>query len=132
MVKSKVAIIEDDLAIAAMYEFKLQSDGYTVKRAGDGKAGLALLEEFQPDLLLLDLKMPIMCGDEMLEKLRATEWGSGMRVIVLTNISRDEAPSALRFLNVDRYLVKAHHTPKQLVEVVNEVLHGNKQRPART
>lgn len=122
MLKTKLAIVEDDIAIATMYEFKLQNDGYDVRRAGDGKTGLELLEKFQPELVLLDLKMPVMGGDEMLARLRETEWGAGVRVIVLTNISRDEAPSALRFLNVDRYLVKAHHTPKQIVDVVNEVL----------
>lgn len=128
MAKTKLAVIEDDLAIGTMYEFKLQNDGYEVRRAMDGEQGLKLIKEFQPDLILLDIKMPNMCGDEMLEKLRATDWGSGMRVIVLTNISRDEAPSALRFLNVDRYLVKAHHTPKQVVDVVNEILHERKKQ----
>ena len=122
----KIAVIEDDAAIGSMYEYKLLAEGFGVKRAENGVDGLKLAKEWGPDLILLDIKMPEMCGDEMLEKLRATEWGSNMRVIVLTNISRDEAPSALRFLNVDRYLVKAHHTPKQVVEVVNEILHGPK------
>lgn len=122
MLQPKLAIIEDDNAIAAMYEFKLQNDGYDVKRAADGKSGLELLQRFQPEIILLDLKMPVMGGDEMLARLRETEWGASVRVIVLTNISRDEAPSALRFLNVDRYLVKAHHTPKQIVDTVNDVL----------
>lgn len=63
-----------------------------------------------------------MSGDIMLEKLRATEWGSSIRVIVLTNISKAEAPMNLRFLNVDRYIVKAHSTPSQVVAVVREVL----------
>ena len=67
--------------------------------------------------------MPEMNGDEMLAKLRAEDWGANVRVIILTNISRAEAPMMLRFLNVDRYVVKAHHTPSQLVEVVYEVLH---------
>lgn len=130
MTKTKLAIIEDDAAIAAMYEFKLQNDGYEVQRAADGKSGLEMLEAFQPDLALVDLRMPVMGGDEMLARLRETEWGANVRVIILTNISKDEAPSALRFLNVDRYLVKAHHTPKQVVDVVNEVLHGRHYQPS--
>jgi hypothetical protein len=64
-----------------------------------------------------------MAGDEMLEKLRQTDWGASIRVIVLTNISRDEAPRSLGLLNVDRYIVKAHHTPQQVLEIVNEVLY---------
>jgi DNA-binding NarL/FixJ family response regulator len=66
--------------------------------------------------------MPEMNGDEMLIKLREHEWGADMRVIILTNISRDEAPSVLRFLYVDRYIVKAHYTPSQVIETVEEVL----------
>jgi hypothetical protein len=58
----------------------------------------------------------------MLEKLRATDWGSSIRVIILTNLSKDEAPHKLRFLNVDRYIVKAHFTPAQVLSTINEVL----------
>ena len=118
----KIAVIEDDLPIADMYKFKLGTCGYDTAVAHDGVEGLALCETFQPDLILLDLRMPVMTGDEMLEKLRQTDWGSSIRVIILTNISKDEAPSRLRMLSVDRYIVKAHHTPAQVVEIVREIL----------
>ena len=121
-VKIKVVIIEDDSSISQMYKFKLELQGFNVKLAVNGQDGLELIEASMPDLILLDLKMPVMNGDEMLEKLRATEWGSNIKVIVLTNISKDEAPPRLRLLNVDRYIVKAHHTPKQVVEIIEEVL----------
>lgn len=122
----KIVIIEDDPAISSMYCFKLENCGFKVRVAFDGKQGLEVIEQFEPDLILLDLKMPKMCGDEMLEQLRQHEWGANIRVIVLTNISKSEAPSSLRFLHVERYIVKAHHTPKQVLEVVQEVL-GSKQ-----
>jgi CheY-like chemotaxis protein len=66
--------------------------------------------------------MPVMSGDVMLEKLRQTDWGANIRVVVLTNISRDEAPMGLRLLNVDRYVVKAHHTPAQVLDIIEEIL----------
>ncbi len=118
----KIAIIEDDSATASMYEFKFMAENFYVKTAQDGQKGLALLESFQPDIALVDIKMPHMTGDEMIARLRQTDWGANIRIIVLTNISRDEAPSGLRFLNIDRYLVKAHHTPQQVVDVVKEVI----------
>lgn len=118
----KIAIVEDDQSIAHMYRFKLLKEGYIVALAYNGEEGLTLIESFLPQLILLDLKMPIMNGDVMLEKLRSTSWGSNIRVIVLTNISKDEAPVGLRMLNVDRYIVKAHYTPKQIVEIIEEVL----------
>ncbi len=129
---TKIAIIEDDKPIQLLYKTKLEIDGFGVVTADNGKIGLTMLKREMPDLVLVDLRMPEMNGDEMLSRLRETQWGAGMRVIILTNISRDEAPSALRFLNVDRYLVKAHHTPKQVVEVVNEVLHIRKHQIARS
>ncbi|HTE57368.1 MAG TPA: response regulator [Verrucomicrobiae bacterium] len=118
----KIAVIEDDPAIAAMYAFKLENCGYKVMTAHDGKQGLALVESFTPDLILLDLMMPEMNGDQMLQKMRATDWGSRIKVIILTNLSKDEAPHTLRLLNVDRYIVKAHYTPTQVCEVVDEIL----------
>lgn len=118
----KIAIIEDDLPICQMYSMKLKMAGYDVKTANNGQDGYELVQKFLPDLVLLDLKMPIMTGEAMLEKMRATDWGSKIRVIVLTNISKDEAPSNLRLLNVDRYIVKAHHTPTQIQQIVAEVL----------
>ena len=124
----KIAIIEDDKPIQMLYKTKLGIDGFDVITADNGALGLALLEEHQPDLALVDLRMPVMGGDEMIARLRESTWGANIRVIVLTNISRDEAPSELRFLNIDRYLVKAHHTPKQVVDVVNEVLHIRKDK----
>ena len=122
MNKTKIAVIEDEPNICEMYRMKLASHGYNVKTALDGKEGLALAEDFLPDLILLDLKMPVMSGDEMLEQLRETDWGSHIRVMVLTNISRDEAPKSLQFLHIDRYIVKAHHTPSQVVDLVKETL----------
>ena len=118
----KVIVIEDEPSIRELYRFKLDLEGFKVAVAADGFEGLKLIEELLPDLILLDLKMPHMNGDEMLEKLRAEEWGQNVRVIILTNISRDEAPQVLRFLNVDRYIVKAHHTPQQVLEIVHEIL----------
>lgn len=126
----KIAVIEDDLPIAQMYEFKLDHSGYQVKVAHDGVAGLKLCQDFLPDLILLDLRMPKMSGDEMLEKLRATDWGANIRVVILTNISKDEAPMNLRLLNVDRYIVKAHHTPQQVIEVIQEILNKPVETPA--
>lgn len=120
--KRKIAVIEDDLPICNMYRMKLETAGYMVAIAHDGEAGYELIESFEPDLILLDLKMPVMTGDVMLEKVRSTEWGAKPRVVILTNISKDEAPHGLRFLNVDRYIVKAHHTPSQVIDVVKDIL----------
>jgi DNA-binding response OmpR family regulator len=118
----KVAVVEDDHDLQYLYQLKLEREGFEVATASNGQEGLELIQKFQPHIVLLDLMMPIMSGTEMLAEMRSQPWGSEARVIILTNISRDEAPQALRFLHVDRYIVKAHHTPAQVIGVVREVL----------
>lgn len=115
---AKVAIIEDDLAIAQMYRLKFEAEGYKVEIAENGKLGLELCEQLKPDIVLLDLMMPEMNGDEMLEKMRKTDWGRGIKVIILTNVGEQEAPESLKKLNVEAYIVKAEMTPKQVAELV--------------
>ncbi len=118
----KILIVEDDPAISNMYQMKLRGQGFEVVSVGDGQKGLEISKSFLPDLILLDILLPNMRGDDMLEKLRAEEWGASIRVVVLTNLSKDEAPAKLRLLHVDRYIVKAHYTPTQVAEVVREIL----------
>jgi DNA-binding response OmpR family regulator len=118
----RLMVVEDDVPIANMYKFKLEQAGHDVACAHDGEAGYALAKEFQPDLILLDLKMPIKNGDEMLAELRSSEWGFKIPVVILTNVSKHEVPPHLRFLHVDRYIVKAHHTPGQVSDIITEVL----------
>jgi DNA-binding response OmpR family regulator len=119
---TKIAIIEDETAIAAMYQFKLEQLGYEVRCAVNGKEGLELAKTFRPALILLDLMMPEMSGDVMLEKLRATDWGKAIKVIILTNISEEAGPSNLRSLHIDDYVVKANYTPVEVAEIAAKVL----------
>ena len=120
--KTKLVIVEDELAIRDLYSFKFKLEGFEVYTAENGETGLKIIEKEKPALILLDLRMPVMSGEDMLEKLRSYDWAKDIKVIVLTNISKDEAPAKLRLLNVDRYVVKAHHTPQQIVDIVNEIL----------
>ncbi len=68
--------------------------------------------------------MPEMNGDEMLQKLRATDWGEKIKVIILTNKGEQEAPEILKTLNVRRFIVKAEMTPRQVAEMVKVELAG--------
>ncbi len=125
--KVKVLVVEDDIDLQFLYKLKLEHEGFEVATAINGEKGLELAKSFKPKIILLDLMMPVMGGAEMLAHLRSEEWGSDMRVIILTNISKDEAPQSLRFLRVDRYIVKAHHTPAQVISIVHEII-GTKLR----
>lgn len=115
---AKVAIIEDDMAISQMYRIKFEMEGYTVETAENGKIGLALVEKMKPNIILLDIMMPEMTGDQMLAELRKQPWGKDIKVIILTNKGEQEAPEILKSLGVSRYIVKAEMTPRQVAEMV--------------
>jgi DNA-binding response OmpR family regulator len=114
----KIAIVEDDQAISTMYRIKFEAEGFRVETAANGKLGLKLIEDMKPDIVLLDLMMPEMNGDEMLAELRRKSWGKDVKVIILTNSGEEQAPPALKTLGIRRYIVKAEMTPRQVAEMV--------------
>jgi DNA-binding response OmpR family regulator len=119
---TKIAIIEDDAVINQMYRMKFEADGFDVQLADNGERGVALVEDFKPDLILLDLKMPHMDGAEALKEIRSHDWGKSIPVIILTNLGEEEAPKELKQLDVHSYIVKADLTPRQVVSRVKEAL----------
>lgn len=119
---TKVAIIEDDQAISQMYRIKFEAEGYMVETAENGKLGLALVEQMQPDIILLDLMMPVMTGEEMLAKLRKSSWGKDTKVIILTNRGEQEIPAGVKKLGITSLILKADMTPRQVAELVKTKL----------
>jgi DNA-binding response OmpR family regulator len=119
---TKIVIVEDEQAIAEMYRFKLQQAGYEVQCALNGQEGLILAKDFQPNLILLDLMMPKMNGEEMLRKLRATDWGKDIKVIILTNMGEQEIPPEIKSLGVSGIVLKSDMTPRQVAELVKKQL----------
>lgn len=118
----KIAIIEDDAVIRQMYRMKFENENFEVQVADNGKDGVTLVENMKPDIILLDIHMPEMNGDEALEKIRNSSWGKDIPVIVLTNLGEEESPKNIRSLGIDGYIVKADYTPKQVVARVIEAL----------
>ena len=119
---TKIAIIEDDATINQMYRMKFESDGFEVQVATNGRDGIAVVQKFRPDMILLDLGMPEMPGDEALKEIRSYDWGKNIPVIILTNLGQEEAPKELRALGIHSYIVKAELTPKEVVARVKEAL----------
>ncbi|MCL2869870.1 response regulator [Candidatus Saccharibacteria bacterium] len=119
---TRIAVIEDDPIISQMYRTKLETEGFDVQVATDGKSGVKLVKDYTPHVVLLDLKMPEMNGDEALIEIRKDKIGKNIPVIILTNTSKEEAPASLDDLNVADYIVKAELTPSQVVEVIKNVI----------
>lgn len=119
---NKIAIIEDDPVISQMYRMKFEADGFEVQLASNGKRGVAMVESFKPDLILLDIQMPELNGTEALTVIRKNDWGKDIPVIVLTNLGEEESPKELKSLGIESYIVKANLTPRQVVQKVKETL----------
>lgn len=119
---TKIAIIEDDPVISQMYRMKFEAEGFDVQLADNGARGVSMVESFEPDIILLDMQMPKMSGDEALMEIRAADWGKSIPVIVLTNLGSEEAPKSIHALGIHSYIVKADLTPKQVVERVKDAL----------
>lgn len=119
---AKILIAEDDQMLAEIYETRLQLAGYTVLVAHNGLQALNIAHQEAPDLVLLDLMMPQLSGDEVLTQMRQSDWGKDIKTIILTNISEAEAPATLDELDFERYIVKVNLAHNKLAEIVDEVL----------
>lgn len=118
----KIAIIEDDPTINQMYRMKFEATGFDVQLADNGRRGVELVKDFQPDLILLDLQMPEMNGEAALKEIRSHDWGKDIPVIILTNMGEEESPKELKAMNIDSYIVKADLTPSQVVDRAKSAL----------
>jgi len=122
MSKKKILIVEDDNFVAEVYSTKLLEMGHSVRIAQNGKEGLEMIGEEKPDLILLDIIMPVMGGIEMLEELRKRDEMKKIPVILLTNVGEKESIQKVRSLGVQDYLIKSHFTPAEVIEKIEAVL----------
>ena len=120
--KQKIVIVEDNFALADIYKTRLELIGYSCLVAHDGLAALELIEREVPDLVLLDLMVPRIAGDEILRRMRATEWGKNIRVYIISNLNENDAPDGLRELGIEGYAVKVGLTDDDIDTLVDNIL----------
>jgi len=121
--KSKtVLLVEDDVFIREIYDKKISLEGYKVELAKNGLEAIKKLEEITPDLILLDIIMPVMDGREVLAKLKSSKKWKNIPVVMLTNLSEKEEIEEELGLGVDEYIVKAHFTPSEVMEKIKKFL----------
>ena len=119
--KYSILVIDDDTTLVQVLNDKLKREGFSVFEAFDGVQGLAQSLKHRPDLILLDILMPVMDGLTMMNKLREeNEWGKKVPIIILSNLSPDEE-KMMHTINTALpayYLVKSNWS---LDEVVNKI-----------
>ena len=111
----KILVAEDDKFLANAYRVKLTKANYEVRMASDGEELLSMIEEFQPDLILLDLVMPNKDGFSALSELRANPRWSRLPIIVASNLGQKEDIDKAKKLGASDYLVKSDLAMKDLV-----------------
>jgi CheY-like chemotaxis protein len=125
---AKILLIEDDELMLRMYQRVLSIEGFAVEMAVDGQAGYDKAKVFQPDLILLDVMMPVMNGLQTLEKLKQDPETKNFPVFMLTNLAnKPDADFALK-KGALKYLIKSDYDAKEVVVAIKEFL--NKPNPA--
>lgn len=120
--KKKVCIVDDDADLREIYSMTFNREGFDVVLAPDGEEGLKLIRAEQPDIILLDLHMPVKNGIEVLEELDHDKELSKIPVIVLSNIDHEEAFKKVGEFETRFYLIKSLTSPQKVVDYVREVL----------
>jgi two-component system KDP operon response regulator KdpE len=122
----KLVIVEDNPALSEIYKVRMEILGYKCFVALDGKVALEIIEKERPHLVLLDLMVPKVAGDQILEIMRANEWGKDIKVLIISNLNEADAPAGLRDKGIEGYVVKANLVNDDLDQLVNSILSASK------
>ncbi len=122
MNKQKILIIEDEEALLDVVSKKLDMEGYDVYSARDGRDGLKKAKEVMPDLILLDILMPIMDGFGVLEGLGKDNELSQIPVIIISNSGQPVEIERAMSMGVKDYLIKAEFDPEEVLVKARNVL----------
>lgn len=116
----KVLIVEDEPIYYKLLIEKLGEDDFELLQADDGKIGLEMALKNHPDLIVLDIYMPIKNGIEFLKDLREDEWGKSAKVIVLTNIDFEEAKAEAMKLGALKYIIKTDISLEDIANLIKQ------------
>jgi DNA-binding response OmpR family regulator len=119
---SKILLVEDDKFLSKAYQDGLEDAGFTVVRASDGKEAMKELKSFKPDIILLDLIMPLENGISTLEEIKGDEALKNIPVMILSNSARDSDIKKAMALGVVDYLIKADFSMEEVIKKVKVYL----------
>lgn len=119
---AKILVVEDDHDLNNAYSLILKHEGHEVVEAFDGKEAISKLDDFMPDLILLDLLMPIMGGLEFLQWWNGANPGSEVKVLIFTNMENSPEVAEAYKLGANRCIIKSWTAPHNLAKVVSDTL----------
>jgi CheY-like chemotaxis protein len=121
---TKVLIVEDDPLISRMYQKIFTFEKFDVEVAANGEEALGKVTDFNPTLILLDVMMPKMNGLQVLEKLKEFDITKHIPVVMLTNLAGQQDAETALAKGAVKYIIKSEYEPKQVVDMVKDVLKG--------
>ena len=123
--KTKVCIIDDDDNIREIYSVKFMVEDFDVVSAKNGEDGLQLIRAEKPDIILLDLQMPVKDGFAVLEELQEDKDLMRIPVLILSNVDDEQAFKKAGKFETRFYLIKSLVTPQKVVDAVREALRSS-------
>lgn len=119
---AKILVAEDDKFLGNAYKAKLAKAGFEIQLATDGQEALTMLQTFTPDLILLDLMMPIKDGFAVLETMKSDERFKSIPVIVASNLGQKEDTDRALALGANDFIVKSDLSLNTIIEKINKLL----------
>lgn len=117
----KILIVEDEPFLSEMYKTKFETLGYSVIMAENGEQGIRMMREDKPDLVLLDIVMPVLDGYSFLKRVRSDPELKDRLIVIFSNLGQEEEITKGLQLGADDYLVKSDHTPTELLRKLESV-----------
>ena len=124
---AKVLLIEDDPLVLRMYEKVLKYAHFEVFTAEGGEEGLLAAKNNRPDLIFLDIMMPIMDGLEVLDRLKADVNTANVPVVMLTNLSGEKDAKVAMDKGALLYMVKSEYKPNDIADKAKEIIGADSQ-----
>ncbi len=119
---SKVLIVEDETILSEAYQMILESGGHEVGTAYDGYEALQKAEDFKPEVILLDLRMPKAGGLDFLRDYQQATMHPNVAILVFSNLDTQKEIDTAYKLGATRYILKAWASPKELLRIIDYTL----------
>ncbi|MCG2690393.1 response regulator [Candidatus Parcubacteria bacterium] len=117
-----ILIIEDEKLLREMYQIKFSQEGFQTLIASEEEEAFRVLENNNPDIILLDILLPRGNGIEILKRLKSSNLTNKIPVIAFSNLDDPKTKARAYELGAKKYLIKTNYTPKELIKEVQETL----------
>jgi len=121
----KILLVEDDRFILDMYKEKMGKENFEVRCAEDGASAIKIAKEIMPDIILLDVVMPLMDGFETLQAMKQDDKLKNIPIVLLTNLGQRRSVEKGLKIGAADYIIKAHFSPSEVVDKIKNIIEKN-------